>query len=635
MLAAIVVHGLACACADAERCEDRDRDGYGTHCGPGADCDDTNQDRTQNCDEVGPPDCSVDDHQTGCPCLGRFSIDCYGGPEGTLGVGPCAGGRRACISDHWGRCEDDVVPEEERCDERDEDCDGYVDDGVSSPCGGCDPGCDGEVFGPPPDAWDPRSDPSENVTVDEDDGALVLTGESELRTDIWIANTGEATVSRLDVRSGDEVGRYASGGDSPSRTAVDYRGDAYVANRAFDGQGSVTKIAATEDRCVDRDADGGIDTSSGPADVLTPGEDECVLYTADVGEAGAIPRALAIDGDLGLDGATAGQPWVGLYAEEKVVRLDGEDGSVLAEVATPGVHPYGAAIDGDGSLWVTGLQDGRIARVDTLDPEACAEIVDVGPACDYTYGIATDAEGNVWLGGFACADVLRLSPDGTWTRLAIDASARGVAVDDDGDVWVAHTGGSLTRLSPDPIFVRETYELVAGGLDGFEAVGVAIDLDGLVWAVTREGAESGNGLAFRLDPETGAMDAFEVGLDAYTYSDMTGHALQSFARPSGSYRRVFGGCEDGDADWRRLHWDAVVPPGTTLSFSVRAASDAGALEGEAFAPVATVPGDESPADVDLPEGGVVEVEMLLETTDRNATPRVRSIGLEYACPGPD
>jgi streptogramin lyase len=368
---------------------------------------------------------------------------------------------------------------------------------------------------------------------------------------------------------------------------------------------------------------------------MAPGDDECVLYTSEVGDVGAIPRALAIDGDLGLDGATAGRPWVGLYAEEKVVRLDGEDGSVLAEVATDGVHPYGAAIAGDGGLWVTGLEDGRIARVDTLDVGAPAEIVDVGPACDYTYGIATDAQGNVWLGGFACADVLRYGPDGEWTRLAIDASARGVAVGDDGDVWIAHTGGSLTRVSADPVAVRETWDLRVGDVVGLEAVGVAIDLDGLVWAVAREGAASGNGLAFRLDPDAREMDAFEVGLDAYTYSDMTGHALRSFARPRGWYRHVFEGCEDGEAAWARLHWDAVVPPGTTLAFSARRAADAAALDDEEWAAVAGVPDAESPADLDLAGGGVIEVEIVLATTDRNATPRVRSIGVERVCPGPD
>jgi len=633
-VAAAVVVLAGCVCAGRAPCEDLDGDGFGKSCPSGPDCDDTNQDRTDDCDTVPPADCSEDPTRTGCPCIGTYSRDCYEGPDGTLDVGPCAAGRRTCVGGYWGRCVDDVLPENEHCNEVDDDCDGLVDDGVLSPCGGCDPACDGEVFGAPPDAWDPQGDPSQNVGV-ADDGALVLAGESSLTTDIWIANSADATVSRLHVRTGVEKARYRSGGPSPSRTAVDYRGDAYVANRAFDAQGTVTKIAAVEDRCPDRDSDGAVDTSTGGDDVLADGEDECVLYTVSVGGPGAIPRALAIDGELGLDGASAGMPWVGLHGEEKVVRLDGEDGSVLAEVATPGVHPYGAAIDGAGALWVTGIEDGRIARVDTTDPDAPAEILDVGPACDLAYGVATDAEGNVWIGGWACADLLRLDPRGEWTRLPIDASARGVAVDDDGDVWVAHTGGSLTHVSSDPLAIAETIDLAVGDLVGLETVGVAVDLDGRIWAVSREGAPSGNGLAFRLDPPTGALDAYEVGRDAYTYSDMTGHALRSFVNPTGFYRHVFLGCNEGATDWVRLHWDAVVPPRSALAFEVRRADDVASLGDEPFEPVAAVPDDDSPAALDLADGGVLEVRIGLETADRHATPRVATIGLEWVCPGPD
>ena len=50
--------------------------------------------------------------------------------------------------------------------------------------------------------------------------------------------------------------------NSPSRTGVDWNGDLFVANRAFGGQSSVTRIANDFARCVDRNKNGKIDTSS-------------------------------------------------------------------------------------------------------------------------------------------------------------------------------------------------------------------------------------------------------------------------------------------------------------------------------------------------------------------------------------
>jgi hypothetical protein len=50
--------------------------------------------------------------------------------------------------------------------------------------------------------------------------------------------------------------RFARRGNCPSRTAVALDGSVSVANRAFEGQGTVTKIAGVEEDCVDRNGDG-------------------------------------------------------------------------------------------------------------------------------------------------------------------------------------------------------------------------------------------------------------------------------------------------------------------------------------------------------------------------------------------
>lgn len=55
---------------------------------------------------------------------------CYSGPAGTAGVGACHAGSQACTAGNWGACSGQVLPALEQCNGIDDDCDGFVDEGL-------------------------------------------------------------------------------------------------------------------------------------------------------------------------------------------------------------------------------------------------------------------------------------------------------------------------------------------------------------------------------------------------------------------------------------------------------------------------------------------------------------------------
>lgn len=293
----------------------------------------------------------------GCSCDGSLAsrargcvtdADCRTGVciAGVCRAATAEGGTPSCAADP-------PRPADEVCNGADDDCDGRLDEGVLSSCGDCDPSCDGEHIGVGTDRpFDPEAhaDGSESEAVGLDPtGALVLDSRRIETAFIWIANTGEGTVSKVDTRTRVEVARYrtgplSGGANDPSRTSVNSLGDVHVANRA--GR-SVTKISVLGDDCPDTNGDGTITTSHGPTDVLPWGQDDCVLWNTSLPD-GGILRALAAQDTFGPDGEIYTAVWVGGW-EGIAWKLDGETGGILVRTASP-TNNYGFALDREGNL---------------------------------------------------------------------------------------------------------------------------------------------------------------------------------------------------------------------------------------------------------------------------------------------
>lgn len=349
---------------------------------------------------------------------------------------------------------------------------------------------------------------------------------------IWIANSPQGTVSKINTFTGIEEGRYRTGpGDpDPSRTSVNQYGDVAVANR----NGGIAKVAANVEACVDANGDGTIQTSTGPGDILDWGTDECVLWYQDLPASGSSgPRPVAWEPVASQCGTIQPRVWVGFYrgpGEDVGVfqRRDGSTGALLDEVEIPqwdfgkDPRPYGGAVNAKGDLWVTGYY-GPAIKIDaeTLDVEHFSPPDGTG-----FYGMALDSEENIWIGD--CEGAVRRFDQATQTFetvATIEGRARGVQIDNEGMAWFA--GNNPCRLiqvdTSTNTLVDEQIPLPGCG----QPVGVSIDVEGYVWVVDKDAEQ-----AYKVDPHTKQVVLTVDGLvSPYTYSDMTGHGLGLVVHP--------------------------------------------------------------------------------------------------------
>ena len=375
------------------------------------------------------------------------------------------------------------------------------------------------------------SDTTETTDTTDTDTGPNCNGEGELgpvRKLIWIANSGQGTVSKIDTETGVELGRYIVRPDSagsPSRTSVSLSGHVAVANR----NGGVTKIYADEQFCQDTNGTPGIQTSNSAA-YLPWGQEECIAWYQPF--AYQSQRPVAWGPGVFNNGTcqweeeelwTSGNNGQGL----DIMVLDGDDGMVKEMINVPvgggfgqansdfyGV--YGGAVDGDGNFWGSQLgTSGKLIKVYRED--MTYEVYDT-PSGPHWYGMTVDSDGMVWLcsstvGRFdPVSETWQTAQVGGWTGCMADAGENGL-------LWMAN-GSGVVGVNRDTLLVEKTWN--AGG-----SYGISVDFEGFVWAVANGSTVS------KIDPNSGQYWTYSGLVGAYTYSDMTGYALSNAGTPNG------------------------------------------------------------------------------------------------------
>ncbi len=359
--------------------------------------------------------------------------------------------------------------------------------------------------GPPPVYFDLGIIPDSPMFCTQGDGEIEFSY-------IWVANSSQNTISKINTVSLVEEGRYYTRPDmqgSPSRTSVSLTGNVAVANR----NGGLTKFYANHDNCPDANGNGILSTSSGAADIKAWGQEECLAWHTPMGYTSQRPVAWT-QGEFDLEAcATVNEKvWTsGANGNSvEVLLVDGDTGIIEETIPIPGVQAnyfgiYGAAVDSEGNFWGSQLGIGQVVNVDR---ETLA--VQTWPMVASGYGMTVDQEGYVWTCSSTAA---RLDPStGMWQQANVGGS--GGCMSDGGDIlWMASS--PMKGINRHTLAVEYSIPLPN------YVHGVSIDFYGYVWGVSM------NTEAYRIDPDNGTFDTVTGLIGPYTYSDMTGFALNN------------------------------------------------------------------------------------------------------------
>ena len=630
--------------------KDKDDDGYGMNtqpqclCGPSGqyvtqqdgDCDDSSwsvhpgatevcNGKDDDCDSV-----SDNDNSAGCSSLYEDKDDDgYGITETQQCMCSPNGNFTATLG---GDCEDlnpNIHPSaEEICDLIDNDCDDKIDEGVSSTCGNCDPSCHETAIGDDGDEpFTPDEENSGGVGLDEDGNITV--GSEEINVAfLWVANSGEDTVSKIDTSTGEEMGRYRVC-DNPSRTSVDLYGDVWVGCR---NDGGVAKIAVYQANCIDKNGNEVIDTShdangNGKIDsseILNKGQDECVLLFTYPG--GSVQRAVGVDKD--------NYAWVGEWNGRVLRKLDSQTGQVVDTISIYPNRPYGLVIDKNGIIWVSARSPGNLVRVDPVSHAVKSFPFSSGA----TYGIAVDLNNKLWIANSHQNNrVYKFDPaTESFSYVQVNAAygfTRGLAASVDGFLYVGHhtwtcgTGRHVSKINVNTDQVVSVFATQASGVSG--PTGVALDYDGYLWAIN----QCTNSVT-KLNADNGEiLGSFPVGSAPYTYSDMTGYSLHVYTAPQGFYQHVIPGGAVGATKWTVLDVGATFNGESIIKVKLRSADTVSGLNQATWlGPYGPFPPNQFPIDLAaIPElvGKYLQVELILIPDEDGAAPLVKWMKVQY------
>jgi hypothetical protein len=360
---------------------------------------------------------------------------------------------------------------------------------------------------------------------------------------VWVANAEQGTVSKINMDTLVEEGRYWTRADhmgNPSRTSVSLAGDVAVANR----HGGLVKFYADKAKCKESNGVPGIQTSTGKNDILEWDMEECRAWYLDFPTTNQRPVAWTQGKIVPGTCETSNEkvwtvmsekpsllPGLGAPGGVIVALVDGDTGKVDKQITIPTFSgdqfgAYGGAVNVHGDLFFTSMafNGGRLGQVyiDNFAYKVHTVPPEIGP-----YGITVDHKGQVWLSSVALGTngVARFDPEALkWDVVPGFFGGAGLAEGPDDWMWVSSTSG-INAVHIDTLQLGKTFKT------DYTIKGVGFDDQGFMWAVNWSDVDDGNNpidpeLVMKIDVDTLSVVGSYDGLNRpYTYSDFTGNAL--------------------------------------------------------------------------------------------------------------
>jgi peptide/nickel transport system substrate-binding protein len=374
---------------------------------------------------------------------------------------------------------------------------------------------------------------------------------------MWVANTGDDTVSRIDVGTRLVV-QTIEVGNGPSGLAIGF-GSVWVANS---GDRTVTRINAGSNRVVEP---------------ITVGNGATAVATG----AGAVWVTNAIDGTLsridptndlvtdvypvgsspGGIVATDTAVWVSDPSVGSVLRVDPASGGTVASIGVGnGARAIALAV---GDVWVANALDGTVSRIDP-DANRVTATIEVGEGPS---GIVGSSDG-VWVASSVDGAVYHIDAvSNASTRIAVGSSPQDLAVAN-GQLWfsanasaASHRGGTLRvvasadfdSIDPAIAFQFESWSLLSLTNDGLVAFQRTGGLAGttlvpdLSTSVPRP-TDGGTTYTFQLRPDLGYADGQPVRASDFRRAierQWTAPSDTQFGAGAAYYSGIVGAAECG------------------------------------------------------------------------------------------
>jgi uncharacterized repeat protein (TIGR01451 family) len=401
---------------------------------------------------------------------------------------------------------------------------------------------------------------------------IQLPSTSDVPEFIWVPNTNEGTVSKVNTKNGAEVACYRTSPVNyacPSRTVVDSEGNCWVANYQT---GSLVKISSNSNGTTQTSQDldhNGLITGS---ELLGWEKDENVLYetvfipghegTYTPGEyTGGYANNWANPGPLAVVLDPNNNLWVGCYGLEKYFYIDGTTGQILktVDVSSVGHTPYGAVIDKNGILWSSGGQYNNILRLDTTTGSFTRINIP-----QWAYGLALDKNNHLFVTGYTSSRISRintLTGEVEWTKTA-PYGCRGVVVTEDGDIWTANLeSNTVTSFSNDGVLKATVYP-------GNGPSALSVDGEGKIWTVDHD-----DEYIHRINPAINGVDLSKriVSGTHVGYSTMTSGLSTINFNQEGTWTVIQD--SNNSTLWGVVSWTSSEPAGTSIRVRVRSSND--------------------------------------------------------------